>query len=145
MWRIHAPLPGFHIFEIDGDEWANNGLPELAHFDLQFHYLGTELTLEATLSFTLPLELPSGGAGFAVWELDEADATRRNLSAAVFGADNPYDLVAYQTGRMVLHDGLCLHALVHAIVHPGAPPPSGRRITLQGHGVRRAGRWTIYW
>lgn len=111
MWRIRAPLPGFHIFEIDGDEWANNGLPELAHFDLQFHYLGTELTLEATLSFTLPLELPSGGAGFAVWELDEADATRRNLSAAVFGRATA----------------------------------SGRRITLQGHGVRRAGRWTIYW
>jgi hypothetical protein len=41
----------------------------------------------------------------------------------------------------VLHDGF----LLHAIGAPTVAAPYGQRITLQGHGVRRQGRWTIYW
>ena len=42
---------------------------------------------------------------------------------------------------MVLHDGV----LLHAIGGSSAPAPIGQRITLQGHGVRRRGSWSIYW
>jgi hypothetical protein len=147
-------LPGFHIFEFCGESlesFQDNGIDDLAehsadkraHFDLQFLRVIPDCEPDATLSFTVPLEQPSGGAGLAVWPLDCEEFVRRNLSAADlprFAAETPYERVSYESGRMLLHDGLLLHAALG-----GGSAPIGRRITLQGHGVRCSGRWTLYW
>jgi hypothetical protein len=132
-------LPGFHIFLFEHE--ADNRVAQRAHFDLQFRQAVPGLKPEATLSFTLPLEQPSGGAGMAVWPFRYEEAVRLSLSGSTFAAEHPCEHVSYQPGRMVLHDGL----LLHAIGATYAASPTGRRITLQGHGIRSAGRWTIYW
>ena len=139
-------LPGFHIFRFSGQQLApDDAVAERAHFDLQFLNAVPESTPEATISFTLPLEQPSEGAGMAVWDYRYQDAVAHNLPGPDFAADHPFERVCYQTGRMVLHDGFILHAILHTVVGAPAPAPVGRRITLQGHGVRRNGQWTIYW
>jgi hypothetical protein len=134
-------LPGFHIFELYGRTIADNDVAKRAHFDLQFLRAVPNRTFEATMSFTLPLQQPSGGASLAVWSLRYEDVVQRNLSGQDFAVQHPCEQVSYQTGRMILHDGFVLHA----IGAPGCSAPKGRRITLQGHGIRREGRWTIYW
>jgi hypothetical protein len=156
----HLALPGFHVFEFSGKpseasqpdsqehESADDSPAKRVHFDLQFRQAVPDWTPESTVSFTLPLEQPVGGAGLAVWPLDCAEVVRRNMSAADlvdYAAHNDYERISYETGRMILHDGLLLHSLLHAFAAPGAPMSKGRRITLQGHGVRRNGRWTLFW
>jgi hypothetical protein len=134
-------MPGFHIFEFDGTDYVDDYEAQRAHFDLQFLCAIPGGTPDATLSFTLPLEQPSGGASLAVWPLRYEEAVRRNLTGPGFAEQNPCDRVIYKTGRMILHDGF----LLHAIGAPSVAAPMGKRITLQGHGVRYQGRWTIYW
>jgi hypothetical protein len=149
-------LPGFQVFEFDGQPLGSRRLQDFqgldlgedsaakrAHFDVQFLLAAPGLTPEATVSFTLPLQQPSGGAGLAFWSLDCAEAVQRNMSEAdlvEFATRNAYERVGYQTGRMILHDGLLLHAAMG-----GGTAPKGQRITLQGHGIRRAGHWTLFW
>ncbi len=155
-YREPLALPGFQIFEFYGEpsesrrpqdfqglDLGEQSAAERAHFDVQFLRAAPGCTPEATVSFTLPLEQPSGGAGLAVWPLDCAEAVERNMSEADlldFATQNAYERVSYETGRMILHDGLMLHAAMG-----GGTGPRGQRITLQGHGIRHRGRWTIYW
>lgn len=134
-------LPGFHIFHFDGSEVADDPVVERAHFDMQFALAFPESTPEATLSFTLPLGLPSGGAGLAVWPIRHEEALRCGLCVRDLAAQSRCERVPYEAGRVVLHDGF----LLHAIGASSDSAPDGQRITLQGHGVRRQGRWTIYW
>lgn len=152
-------LPGFHIFEFygaksprlqdfQGYESAEQSAFERAHFDTQFRQAVPDWAPEATVSFTLPLKQPPGGTGLAIWPLDCAAAIQRKLSTAdlaKYATQNAYERVTYKTGRMILHDGFLLHSLLHNLAGAGAPAPKGQRITLQGHGVRRNGRWTIFW
>jgi hypothetical protein len=135
------PLPGFHIFQFDGSEVADEMLAERAHFDLQFLLAVPQWTPEATLSFTLPLGLPSGGGGLAVWPVRHEEILGYDLPARDIAAQSRCEIVDYEIGRMVLHDGF----LLHAIGAPAGSAPYGQRITLQGHGVRHEGQWTIYW
>lgn len=134
-------LPGFHIFYFDGSEVDDDLVAGRAHFDLQFGFVFPELRPEATLSFTLPLGLPSGGAGLAVWPIRYEEALRCGLSVRDLAVQSRCERMPYATGRMMLHDGF----LLHAIGASSDSAPDGQRITLQGHGVRRQGRWTIYW
>jgi hypothetical protein len=134
-------LPGFHIFQFDGSELTDDRLAERAHFDLQFLLAVPQWTPEATLSFTLPLGLPSGGGSLAVWPVRHEEILGYDLPARDIAAQSRCEIVDYEIGRMVLHDGF----LLHAIGAPADSVPYGQRITLQGHGVRHEGRWTIYW
>jgi hypothetical protein len=109
---LERAVPGFHVFVLRGEDRRNDNPAQRAHFDLQWQLAYPGARPEGTLSFTLPIATPNGGAG-----------------------------LAYVPGRMVLHDGLMLHAI-------GAAPAAratGHRITLQGHGVRLDGRWRLYW
>jgi hypothetical protein len=134
-------LPGFHIFEFYGDKSANDRVAERAHFDMHFRHAVPGLKPDATLSFTLPLQQPCGGPGLVVWPFRSDEAVRRNLSGRDFAAQHRCGEVSYEVGRLILHDGLVLHA----IGATGDPAPEGQRITLQGHGIRHKGRWTLYW
>jgi hypothetical protein len=133
-------VPGFHIFVLDGADRGHDDAAPRAHFDLQWQHAYPGQTPTGTLSFTLLIEEPSGGAAMAIWNMHYQDA--------LFGANGRDHAmrrrpqrVAYSPGRLVVHDGLMLHA-IGAV---GARCASGRRITLQGHGVRFDKGWRLYW
>jgi hypothetical protein len=133
-YQQRLALPGFQIWEFQGHKLVDDR-GGWAHFDVQSDPDRTALI------FTLPLEQPTGGASLAVWPLRYEEAIRRNLSTSDFAEQNPCEQVRHTTGRMILHDGLALHALGPT----RGPAPKGRRMTLQGIGLRSESRWTIFW
>jgi hypothetical protein len=104
-------------------------------------YLFPDRIPSGTLSFTLPIEEPSGGASMAIWPARYQDLARLKLSAVDYASSRPPQTLTYARGRIVVHDGLILHAIGRAAV----PTPEGYRITLQGHGVRSPEGWTLFW
>lgn len=139
--------PGFHI-------WLTDAIPlepsASVHFDLQYQKLGwpapAEVDYGRPLSFTLPLRLPAGGGGVNVWDIhyrETEEAARRNEPFDVEGLRRVRALARYPyaRGRLVLHSGHFLHQIAPAEeVRPG-----DERITMQGHAMRCAGRWLVYW
>jgi hypothetical protein len=134
-------LPGFHAFENKGEDRSRENLAARAHFDLQWMRVFPEWTPLGTLSFTLPIEQPTGGASMAVWPARHEHFAHFNLPVADYASTRAPQTLAYQRGRIVVHDGLVLHAIGRSAV----PKPEGYRITLQGHGVRRMDGWLLYW
>lgn len=134
-------LPGFHVFAFDGADCSRENPSERAHFDLQWRLLGLPQEPEQTVSFTVPIELPTGGGSMYVWHTRYSDAVRLGLSARTFARKQRPQVVSYEPGRAVIHDGFLLHAIGSASI----PTPSGYRITLQGHAFRSAQQWVIYW
>ena len=94
-----------------------------------------------TLSFTLPIEQPSGGASMAIWHIRYNEAVQLDLSVSEYASKHPSQTVTYARGRIVVHDGFVLHAIGKASIDA----PKGFRITLQGHGVRLPQGWMLYW
>jgi hypothetical protein len=135
---LERGVPGFHVFVLRGEDRSRDNPAERAHYDLQWRLAYPGFQPEGTLSFTLTVSMPTGGAGLAIWPFrwDELnrDARRRALEQAP-------QVAPYALGRLVLHDGLILHAIGAA----GSARATGHRITLQGHGIRRGGRWWLYW
>ena len=137
----HYALPGFHVFTSRGADLRPEDVVPRAHFDMQWMHAMPGHVPQATLSFTLPIEQPSGGACLAVWPFRYADAVLLGYPLCDYAARNPWQRVTYEPGRIVVHDGHILHA-----IGPGAnPDPHGYRITLQGHGVRMPAGWLLYW
>jgi hypothetical protein len=134
-------LPGFHVFISQRADCGIQDIAPRAHFDMQWMHAIPGHEPQATLSFTLPIEQPSGGACLAVWPARYIDAVRLGLTACDYAARHPWQRVAYERGRMVIHDGHILHAIGPA----AGPAPRGYRITLQGHGVRMPTGWLLYW
>ena len=132
------PLPGFHVYQYfsPGNQPGRN-----AHFDLQWmHALVNELP-EATLSFTLPIELPRQGGSMWLWPLRFEDVSAMGMSVVEYALSTPPSIWNYDVGALYVHDGFDLHA----IGRTEAPADGGRRITLQGHGIRRHDVWDLYW
>ena len=134
-------LPGFHIFENKGECRSRDNLAARAHFDLQWMHVYPGWVPLGSVSFTLPIEMPSGGASMEVWPVRYEEVVRFNLSTVDCALSRPSQTLTYARGRIVVHDGLVLHAIGRAAV----PTPEGYRITLQGHGVRSPEGWTLYW
>src|SRR5262245_54414842 len=93
-----------------------------------------------TLSFTLPVEEPSGGASMAIWHVRYKDAVRLGFTAREYATKHPWQTVRHARGRIVVRDGFVLHAIGRSAVDA----PRGYRITLQGHGVRLPEGWMRY-
>jgi len=133
-------LPGFHIFKYDGADLSGDRPSSRAHFDLQWmHALPGERPAE-TLSFTLPIQEPPGGCSLEIWPV-HSGAIPSGFDALKYAASHPSQTLRYTHGRVVVHDGLLLHAIGHAL----APAPEGYRITFQGHGAKVSGGWKLYW
>jgi hypothetical protein len=132
--------PGFHIFEFHGADRGRDDPAPRAHFDLQWQYAYPGQTPTGTLSFTLLIEAPSGGAAMAVWNMRYEDTQFGGNSRDYATRHNP-QRVDYAPGRLVIHDGLILHAIGAA----RTGRLTGQRITLQGHGVRFDKGWRLYW
>ena len=141
FFSADCALPGFHIFVLNGEDRSRDNPAARAHFDLQWmHALPGRVPADA-VSFTLPVEVPSGGASMAIWHVRYKDALRLGLSSQEYASSYPPQTVEYVPGRAVVHDGLILHAIGRA----SAAAPKGLRITLQGHGVRLPEGWLLYW
>jgi hypothetical protein len=150
------PSPGFHIFigraipRVDcGGKREDCGS---CHFDLQHEFIPwarwyTNVDVENTISFTLPLNLPAAGGGLIIWEslsLERMrDYIRKDRIGEIESAAHatPGTTLRYAVGRLVLHNGHMFHQMA------GVPKISVRdeRITLQGHGVLADGVWRLYW
>ncbi len=139
FYNSDCALPGFHVFVTQGGEPARDEVAQRAHFDMQWEHAIPGRVPQGTLSFTLPIEIPKGGASMAVWPARYQDAVRLGFSARSYAATHPCRLVEYEPGRIVVHDGWVLHAI------GPSPGPRGYRITLQGHGVRTPDGWMLYW
>lgn len=141
-------LPGFHIFRAAAIPGPGNEAS--IHVDLQYgaleHSRYGKPDFGAFVSFTLPLRLPARGGGLNVWDVTrDALVTRflageeRNVTKAVAGLEPRFQ--PYRIGELVLHSG---HT-VHQIANVPSVTAGDARTTLQGHGVRYAGGWVLYW
>jgi hypothetical protein len=138
---LDRAAPGFHVFVLRGKNRSPGNPAPRAHFDLQWRLAYPGVRPEGTLSFTLAVATPTGGAGMALWPLrldDRQQCVREAMSRML---EQPPQTISYSPGRMVLHDGLILHAIGAA----QTARATGFRITLQGHGIRLGGRWRLYW
>ena len=135
---LERAVPGFHVFVLRGEDRSKDNPAQRAHFDLQWRLAYPGFNPEGTLSFTLTVATPTGGAGLAMWPLRWNELNRDAHSRVL---EQPPQVAPYALGRLVLHDGLMLHAIGAA----GTARATGHRITLQGHGIRWGGRWWLYW
>lgn len=140
-------IPGFHIFESPS---VPREPSSSLHFDLQYEHLtwplSEEIDFSRPLSFTLPVRLPFAGGGIVVWDIEYTeylDALRRGLVSRVEDLQEvrSKSFYRYRLGRLVLHSG----HLLHQIAHISQVQNDDERITLQGHALRRAGMWELYW
>jgi hypothetical protein len=134
-------LPGFHVFEFNG-RWSGGAQPaSRAHFDLQWMHAFPGIEPRATLSFTIAIAQPTGGAAMEVWPLRYNEFEPMIGSVIDYARTHPSQRLAYCTGGVVVHDGHVLHAIGSA----DRPDPCGLRITLQGHGALLDDKWLLYW
>jgi hypothetical protein len=135
--------PGFHIFvgaSIDHSSQAS------AHFDLQYRMLPTGGDVQGALSFTLPLELPANGGGLECWNIFHEHVRDREKRGIVedlwrYQARAVRFIHPYTVGELALQIGHILHRSAYR----GPSTTQDRRITLQGHGLKRNGVWSLYW
>ena len=110
--------PSFHIAGADPFFLSHGGV---WHQDYPHETLG--LGHEDPLTFTVAIEMPSGGGG-----LDYID-----------GGEQKY--IEYTEGSIVVHDG----SITHRIASFKECHKGDYRITLQGHLIRIDGRLTMFW
>ena len=154
--------PGFHIFGTKPNE-----PPKMAtkmymeqpsatiHVDLQHeqheflwnHF--KEVDLENTLSFTLPIQVPTNGGGLNTWEEESMKQYEidnkytkhmKELDYSKWGDYGEPTVVPYKAGEMFWFIG----SLVHQIAPAYNADFNDRRISLQGHGVKCDGVWQLY-
>lgn len=138
---VECALPGFHVFVFNGSDCSRDDPATRAHFDLQWMHVFPEHLHAGTLSFTLPIEEPTGGASMALWSARYRDAVDFHFSASQFAPNHAWHALPYTRGRVVVHDGLVLHAIGTGTTMT----PKGLRVTMQGHGFRLADGWVLYW
>lgn len=132
-------LPGFHIFEFQNMiEYSGGG----RHFDLSHQKLFGPSLSQINYSFTLPIEIPTGGCGLDIWQLHHSElAGFQKVEDLNSIADQRLSYsVPYRIGEMVIFQGDYLHQI--GKVCPQVP--KDKRITLQGHCVFHKGYWRIY-
>ena len=107
----------------------------------------SNVDLEHTLSFTLPLNLPKQGGGLKFWHGLSVESMRDYIRKDRFGDvataahTTSSDTLRYTVGRLVLHNGHTLHQMAGVSKFS----VTDERITLQGHGVFADGGWRLYW
>jgi hypothetical protein len=126
-------VPGFHVFdypeagEHGGGSW---------HFDalhMQVPWLKAHVhEIGATVNFTLPIEVPTGGTGMDLFD-DEPGA------GPAGGGVSTTSL--YEPGVLLFTE----RDYWHRIGTSTSVLEAERRVTLQGHGVQFRGRLILFW
>ena len=148
--------PGFHIFAAKTGSTIEPEYLKMfekplgsVHVDVQWeehhdHWQTfKEVDLKNTMSFTIPIKLPSGGGGLYTWA-DEVNpysfnyTTNENKLAEL---ESPAITNLYTEGEMIYFIGHLLHQMMPGI----NVQPDDRRITVQGHGQKCDGAWRLYW
>jgi hypothetical protein len=135
MYHEQCALPGFHVFDCN----TLFSYPVASvHKDMQFLRTGIDNISDDTLSFTLALEVPEGGAG--LYTFDSAEANLLVPRPLIYNLANK-TYIEYKTGWMVTHGGQTYHMIAPS------KQGTGHRITLQGHGVYQTttDTWFLYW
>ncbi|MBX3172401.1 MAG: hypothetical protein KF760_33665 [Candidatus Eremiobacteraeota bacterium] len=134
--------PGFHLFKFEGNEISQDRPADRSHFDYQFAKVFPDFasTPSTPLTFTVPIEEPSGGSSLEMWDLRPEGHAEIHYEHREYARTHPSKNVAYSIGRIYTHDGLNLHAM-----GPIPPGTTGRRMTLQGHAFRTERGWLLYW
>jgi hypothetical protein len=133
LFATHLALPGFHIF--DGQ---SAGLEGSVHIDEPYDRIDWRgVEWHSPFSFTVPLQLPTLGGGLDYWP----NATDEEMETyARDGSLPPFEYLAYEVGKMYLHDGHTPHRISNR--HP--VPLDEYRISIQGHGVFTADGIIVY-
>lgn len=141
----NAGVPGFHIFSSSrAFRWPVASL----HVDRQYTQAGFvkpgDPPPRRTMSFTILIQEPEGGAGLHIWDVSsEKDSRARGGSypppegtilplpawLLVNGKEH-HHRIQYELGKIVIHDGHHYH-----LIAPNSPDAVRERITLQGHGI----------
>jgi hypothetical protein len=134
-------LPGFHIFLAHP---AFIQAIAAVHWDAQHLALdwSSQTDFARPVSFTLPITLPSKGAGLNYWDYEwqpDVPADAVNLKQILSAL--PTHNIEYAVGEMVVHSGRLLHQIAPAHEYQ----PQDERITLQGHALLSQGDWKLYW
>ena len=126
MYDKDFALPGFHIFIGTS---LNKRFSDNLHLDLQYLHLPFEANIYTpTITFTLPIAIPTGGAGIELC-YSSPENRKGNLQ-----------IEKYNSGELFFHSGRTLHRRAHYL-----STEKCMRITLQGHGLYLNGKWTLYW
>jgi hypothetical protein len=135
-------LPGFHIFV--GDEIFEIAVAS-RHCDLQHQLLdwnGLQFNPEESLSFTLYLELPLNGGGMYTWDYHYDDLKNLDSEERKNKLDNSEPTYKkFAIGDLVLHDGLHYHQIAPMF----ELAENDMRISFQGHAIKSAGTYHLYW
>lgn len=146
-YKPKAAVPGFHLWLYPSIFTSSNAS---LHFDLQYRNLDWSAAeapdFTKTISFTLPIALPKRGGGLNVWNVTNAEYDKLLAKGMT---SSPADVIRFKkltynpycVGTLALHSG---HEL-HQIAAVTEADPDDERMTLQGHGVRCADGWEIYW
>jgi hypothetical protein len=165
-YRESLALPGFHIFEFHtafeqpktvthGELFRQGYGPQSfsnpVHCDTPHLIVNwgdvTAPDLTYPLAFTMAVSMPESGAGLYVCDAPYNETlqlprhyTMQDLEPLLQARHR--HLHRYRLGQMALHSGLYLHQPEPA---QALRPGDRERITLQGHGVRVAGTWQLFW
>ena len=144
MLAPEAARPGFHIFGFHRE--FRKPIASI-HFDRQHEDVpwqnAHELDMTELISFTLPICLPLSGGGLHTWDLRWRDFSRIDgmFAPELLAHWLPITYVPYEQGTLMVHSGNLLHQIAPA----PAMQPGDRRITLQGHAIKRNGVYQLYW
>lgn len=144
-------LPGFNVYFLTPQLLQEQKL--LAHFDVNYRRLNWSAyqhsNFSRPISLTLALEIPSGGTGIEIWDVDMNDVTDHQGQIPpieVLANKYPKTYIPYQLGWAHLRFGHPLHAVAKIL-----PKKSDlkldcqRRITLQLHAIKCDRVWQLYW
>ncbi len=140
-FRDDLALPGFNIYcgPTDFSKLNYN-----IHIDLQFMELNWQpkgsTDFGTTMSFTLPIATPTGGAGLNIWHATQSDIEEQDLASSELLDASKAEFKRYEIGIATIHDGRHYHQMMVAENWL----PADERITLQGHGLIQNGKLVIY-
>lgn len=133
-------IPGFHIF--NGDSVLSNGWNVASiHVDLQYERIklfNKDFDKSKTLSFTIPICLPSNDCGLWIFDKKHGDVSAPfNISMLGVRAEK----IIYKPGKLYLHNGHNFH-MISSFYGDGTD-----RITIQGHAIynKKLKEYWIYW
>lgn len=153
-----SSIPGFHIYMnhlgLKDSKFVHQPTP---HLDIQFKYVFPEkgIKQEDFISFTLCLSCPEG-CGLNIWEpeIQLPEDVLDGLTEKSFIDCGPYNplsqylaqsiykkptlFIPYKIGGMAIHNGVFYH-------YPVLMATKIPRITLQGHGVKKDGKFLLFW